>query len=324
MNSPAVPPACGPASFVLRRDLPRARQLVSPAWIAGLASGAPLVAAPAGAWRLFEVGFGMEAAFAAGHIPGAGYLDTAWFEGGPLWNKVADPVLERLLLDCGIRHDTTVVLYARNPLAAARAAHMMLYAGVTDVRLLDGGFAGWTRAALPLEAGPPRRWPAAADFGASFPGRPGILFDMDGTRALLDGAAGTLVSTRTWNEFIGATSGYSYIAARGDIPGALWGRAGDDDDVDSMTEFHDADGCLKPAAAILAMWRAAGIDTAQTTVFYCGTGWRASLAFFYAWLMGFERIAVYDGGWCEWSRDGANPVLCRVDGPTPDTARRGR
>jgi hypothetical protein len=41
-------------------------------------------------------------------------------------------------------------------------------------------------------------------------------------------------------------------------------------------------------------------------------GWRASLAFFYAWLMDWERIAVYDGGWCEWSRDGGNPVRSLV------------
>jgi thiosulfate/3-mercaptopyruvate sulfurtransferase len=46
--------------------------------------------------------------------------------------------------------------------------------------------------------------------------------------------------------------------------------------------------------------------------FYCGTGWRASLAFFYAWLMGWEHISVYDGGWFEWSSDPANPVICRT------------
>jgi thiosulfate/3-mercaptopyruvate sulfurtransferase len=46
--------------------------------------------------------------------------------------------------------------------------------------------------------------------------------------------------------------------------------------------------------------------------FYCGTGWRASLAFFYAWLMGWQRISVYDGGWLEWSSDPANPVICRT------------
>ncbi|MEJ2247847.1 MAG: rhodanese-like domain-containing protein, partial [Acidobacteriota bacterium] len=42
--------------------------------------------------------------------------------------------------------------------------------------------------------------------------------------------------------------------------------------------------------------------------FYCGTGWRASEAFFYAYLMGWERISVYDGGWFEWSLDARNPV----------------
>ena len=41
---------------------------------------------------------------------------------------------------------------------------------------------------------------------------------------------------------------------------------------------------------------------------YCGTGWRGSEAFFNAWLMGWPRVAVYDGGWFEWSRDPANPV----------------
>lgn len=297
----------------LRRDLRRWRQLVTPAWIDGLVSGAPLAAAPPGAWRLFEVGCGDAEAFHAGHLPGAGYLDTAWLEGGPLWNKVPDAQLERVLLEHGVRHDVTVVLVGRNPLAAARAAHLLLYAGVADVRLLDGGLKAWTAAGLALARGRPRRWPAQRAFGAPFPGRPDYLFDMDQARRLLERAEGALVSTRTWNEFIGKTSGYSYIAARGDIPGALWGRAGEDGDVNSMSAFHDGAGRMKPAAEIQAMWGAAGIHAGRQAVFYCGTGWRASLAFFYAWLMGWERIAVYDGGWCEWSRDAANPVLRRVD-----------
>jgi 3-mercaptopyruvate sulfurtransferase SseA len=69
---------------------------------------------------------------------------------------------------------------------------------------------------------------------------------------------------------------------------------------------------MKSAAEIVRMWQACGIHADQSAVFYCGTGWRASLAFYYAWLMGWERIAVFDGGWCEWSREQGNPVLCRV------------
>jgi thiosulfate/3-mercaptopyruvate sulfurtransferase len=290
-------------SFGFRRDLPRARQLVTPAWIAH----------HAGAARLFEVGCDTLAAYAAGHVPGAGYLDTTWFEHGPLWNKVPDAALLRVLLAHGIRHDVTVVLYGRNVLAAARVAHLLLYAGVADVRLLNGGFAAWQRAGLPVESGQPRPGPAADDFGAPFPARPDVLFDMDQVRGLLRHGQGSLVSIRTWNEYVGRTSGYSYIDARGDIPGALWGRAGDDGDVNSMAAFHHADGRMKPAADIARMWGSSGIHPGRQTVFYCGTGWRASLAFFYAWLMGWERIGVYDGGWCEWSRAADNPVVCRAD-----------
>ncbi|TAE33766.1 MAG: hypothetical protein EAZ92_00355, partial [Candidatus Kapaibacterium sp.] len=51
--------------------------------------------------------------------------------------------------------------------------------------------------------------------------------------------------------------------------------------------------------------RAEGIHPDLHLAFYCGTGWRASLAFFFAWLMGWERIAVFDGGWLEWSQGGS-------------------
>jgi Rhodanese-like domain len=42
--------------------------------------------------------------------------------------------------------------------------------------------------------------------------------------------------------------------------------------------------------------------------FYCGTGWRASEAWFCALLMGWQRISVYDGGWLEWAQDPSNPI----------------
>ncbi len=310
------------AGFGLRRDLPRWRQLVTPAWLAALVSGAPVIAAPANGWLLFEVGFGGAEAFAHSHVPGAWYIDTSPLEGGPLWNKAPDLELEQLLLSLGVRHDVTVVLYGRNNLAAARAAHLLLYAGVQDVRLLDGGFSAWASAGLALGQGLPRKHGPAASFGAAFPGRPDYLIGMAQARKLLASAEGTLASIRTWNEFSGKTSGYHYIAARGDIAGARWGRAGDGDDVNSMAAYHDSQGRMLRAAQIRRMWEANGIHAGRDTAFYCGTGWRASLAFFYAWLMDWERIAVYDGGWCEWSREAGNPMVRRVGALTPSSVQR--
>ena len=266
---------------------------------------------------MLEVGCAQQAQFERLHIPGAAYLDTDRLETPPMFNKVADCALLAALLEHGIRHDSTVILYGRSQLAAARAAHLMLYAGVSDVRLLDGGFGAWCAAALPCDSGPaPAAAPARA-FGAPFPGRPEFMLSLE-QAARMAGSDGTaLASIRTWSEFSGATSGYNYIDARGDIAGARWGRAGHEGDVNSMSQYQLSDGCMRPAFEIAAMWRANGLHAGLHVGFYCGTGWRASLAFFYAWLMGWERIGVYDGGWYEWSGDPANPVVCRVAGPIP-------
>jgi molybdopterin synthase sulfurtransferase len=86
-----------------------------------------------------------------------------------------------------------------------------------------------------------------------------------------------------------------------DIAGARWGRAGGNGDVNSMSAYQDADGTMRDAAEIEALWCEAGIHAGRQVAFYCGTGWCASLPFFYAWVMGWERIAVFDGGWFEWS-----------------------
>ncbi|MBB3224150.1 sulfurtransferase [Pseudoduganella umbonata] len=294
-----------------RIDLVRGRQLVSAAGLAALIAGDTADAAD-GRWRLLEAGCGASQPFAASHIPGAAYLDTSAVEGGPLWNKVPDDALLCVLLAHGIRHDTTVILYGRNNLAAARVAHLLLYAGVADVRLLDGGFAAWQSGGHPCESGPGRPVDPVTDFGASCPAHPEYLVDMVEASTLLARPDAALVSIRSEAEFLGKVSGYSYIAARGDIPGALWGRAGADGDVNSMSAYQHADGTMRPAGEIAAMWQLGGITANRRIAFYCGTGWRASMAFFYAWLMGWDDIAVFDGGWLEWSSDANAWPECAV------------
>ncbi len=284
-----------------RPDLVRWRQLVSPAWLAALTAGAQVDAAPSADWRLFDVGCGGGALFEQAHIPGAAYLDTCDIEQEPLWNKVSDQALLALLLARGVRHDTTVILYGRNNLAAARLAHLLLYAGVADVRLLDGGYARWLAGGHPCARGPSTACVAAPDFGITLPAHPEYLACTARVQGLLARGDGVLASIRTRAEFMGQVSGYSYIAA-GDIPGACWGRAGEDGDVNSMSAYHQADGSMKPAADIVAPWAEHGIEHGTPTIFYCGTGWRASMAFFYAWLMGWPEISVYDGGWFEYSQ----------------------
>lgn len=59
---------------------------------------------------------------------------------------------------------------------------------------------------------------------------------------------------------------------------------------------------MRSAQEITRFWLDEAIYPGFQTAFYCGTGWRASVAFYYAWLMGWENISLYDGGWFEWSQ----------------------
>ncbi|MGY3914454.1 sulfurtransferase [Aeromonas australiensis] len=290
-----------------REHLARWQQLVYPRWLADLQEGKPVAAAPKGDWKLFEVDWGSPKAYLISHIPGAGYIDTNSLEEEPLWNKVSDEALKKLLLENGIRHDTTVILYGRNTMAAARAAHLMMYAGVEDVRLLDGGLDAWFVQHLRTETGLPNKYEPVKEFGVAIPAHPEYYTTLGQAKALLNQPDSALVSVRTWDEFVGNTSGYSYIKPKGDIPGAKWGHGGVD--ANSMSDFHNPDGTMKPAREILAMWDQWNIEPTQQAAFYCGTGWRASEAFFYAWLMDWKQISVYDGGWYEWSMDPKNPTV---------------
>lgn len=295
------------------QKLPHFEQLVYPQWLHDLQLQKVVTAAPQGDWKVFEAAWGAPKLYLLSHIPGAGYIDTNEVESEPLWNKVSDDKLKALMAKQGIRHDTTVILYGRDVYAAARVAQILLYAGVKDVRLLDGGWKTWSDAGLPVERGMPGKITPAPDFGAPIPGQPQLMLNEQQARGLLHRQDASLVSIRSWPEFIGTTSGYSYIKPKGEIAGARWGHGGSDST--HMEDFHNPDGTMRTADDIAAMWKAWNIVPSQQVSFYCGTGWRASETFMYARAMGWQNISVYDGGWYEWSQNPKNPVSRGERGP---------
>ena len=299
--------------------LPRYERLVHVDWLRQLLDGGEPEAAPAGRYLLFHVNFGVPEEYEEDHLPQALYLDTNELENPVDWNRRTPEELEAALRAHGITSDTTVVLYGRDTeghpeekwpgrragqIAATRAAMILRYAGVDDVRLLDGGYDAWVRAGNPLET--TLREPAPVpSFGVTIPLRPEVIVDIDEAKEILadpDGAA--LVSVRTWNEHIGEVSGYNYIGPAGRIAGDVWGNCGTD--AYHMQHYRTVDNTMRAYPEIAANWEEAGITPDKWVAFYCGTGWRASETWFYAYLMGWQRIAVYDGGWWEWCRDPVN------------------
>ncbi|MFC2037547.1 rhodanese-like domain-containing protein [Chloroflexota bacterium] len=245
---------------------------------------------------LRHLGYPRVRTYEGGHIPGAVYLDAGVLEETSSGNLVPDQDLEGALLAHGMRCDTMVVLYGRDTLPAAQVAAILMVAGVEDVRLSAG-----------CEIETQTRAPAAASaFGSVVPAHPEYIIDIKGARAILTDDHAELVSIRSWAEYTGQTSGYDYIVPRGRIAGAVWGHGGIGPS--GMEDFRNVDSTMRSYHEIAANWRAWGITPDKRVAFSCGTGWRASEAFFYAHLMGWERISVYDGGWHEWSADPLNPV----------------
>jgi 3-mercaptopyruvate sulfurtransferase SseA len=302
--------------------LPNYEALVHTRWLRQLLDGGRPEAAPAGRFLLFHVNFGVPEEYAENHLPGALYLDTNRLESASDWNRRSPEELNAAVRALGITRDTTVVLYGRDTegranekwpgrragqIAATRAAMILRYCGVDDVRLLDGGYDGWVQQGNPLETTSREPTPVPS-FGAQIPLRPEVIVDIDEAKQILsDPADAALVSVRTWNEHIGKVSGYNYIGPAGRIAGDVWGNCGTD--AYHMQHYRNVDNTMRAYPEIAANWEEAGITPDKWVAYYCGTGWRASETWFYAYLMGWERIAVYDGGWYEWSQDPiANPV----------------
>lgn len=307
----------GQSEWAARDDLdvvrlPRFRQLVPPQWLRRLGEGHDVDEGPDGPLAVFHVGHGSRRQYESGHIPGAFYLDTAALESPADWNRRSPGELESALLELGVTLSATVILYGRDvdaestepghvagQIAATRAAAILLYAGVEDVRILDGGFGAWLAAGYPVET--TTRVPApASDLGMSIPAHPGYFIDFDEAGDLIADPDGVLVSVRSRAEHFGTTSGYDYIQPQGDIPGAVWANGGTD--ANDMRHYRNIDNTMRDFDEIAANWETLGITPDKNVAFYCGTGWRASEAFFSAYLMGWPNVSMYDGGWFEWSR----------------------
>jgi len=302
------------------RRLERYEQLVPPSWLRTLLDGDTPPAYDNDEYVVCHAHFDHIADYHDGHIPGAIPLNTNLLESEETWNRRSPTDLKRTLETLGIRHDTTVVLYGRfsyptyeqehpaqsaGHLGAMRCAALMLYAGVEDVKILNGGLNTWESAGYTVSTEAVSPSPVD-DFGIDVPAHPEYMIDLEDAKRLLEVDDGDLVSVRSWAEFIGERSGYHYIEAKGRIPGAVFGNCGSD--AYHMENYRNFDYTTREFPEIEQKWAEMGVTPDKHIAFYCGTGWRGSEAFMNAYFMGWPRISVYDGGWYEWSNDPNTPI----------------
>jgi 3-mercaptopyruvate sulfurtransferase SseA len=300
--------------------LVRYHQLVYPEWLKTLSDGGIPPEYNGDDFVVCHAHYRNPGAYDEGHIPGAVQVDTNTLESPETWNRRSPGELKATLENLGITENTTVILYGRfsfpdnndpfpgssaGHLGAIRAAFIMMYAGVKDVKILNGGLRSWIDAGYEIttrETKPVSR----GKFGDSIPGRPELAVDIPEAKEILASDQAELVSVRSWPEYIGEVSGYNYIEKKGRIPGSVFGNCGTD--AYHMENYRNLDHTTREYHEIEAIWKEVGVVPEKHNAFYCGTGWRGSEAWLNAYLMGWPRVSVFDGGWFEWSNDPENPI----------------
>jgi len=241
-------------------------------------------------------------AYRAGHLPGARFADLDTELAGrpgaggrhPL-PEAAD--FERSMRHLGVSATTSVVVYdAADSVPASRAWWDLRYFGHPDVRVLDGGFAAWVAAGLPVVTDEPAVAPG--DFVA----RPGGLPVLDAETAARLATTGVLIDVRVGERFRGEVEPIDAIA--GHIPGAVnlptTGNVGPDG------KFLDIE-------TLARRFETAGIGDDDTVGAYCGSGVNAAHTAFAMTLAGLPTPALYVGSWSNWIADGTRSIALGID-----------
>lgn len=279
-------------------DARRARVFVGPAELAGiLESGKPVTVLDV-RWALGRSD-GREA-YQGGHIPGAVFVDLETELAGPASPAAGRhplPSLESLqdsARSWGVRPGVPVVVYdGVGGQSAARAWWLLRWAGLEDVRILDGGIDAWTARGGELESGDVVVPESQVTLS------PGHLPVLDADAAADLAADGLLLDARAAERFRGEVEPVDPQA--GHVPGAR---------SVPTAQALGPDGRLRPTRELVAMFSEAGVDPSGTETavgVYCGSGVTASHEVAVLASLGIDA-ALYPGSWSQWSNDPDRPV----------------
>lgn len=232
-----------------------------------------------------------------GHIPGAVFADL---------RKICDPcspVRTFTMPDAnwfaaqmgrlGIGGRTRVVIYdARESMWAARLWWMLRAFGFDQAAVLNGGWTAWQLERRPISSQPSSYPPTTftpAPQPALFVGKDEVLRAIDDPEACIVCALGR-------RQYRGERREYG--RRRGHIPGAC--------NVSAWRILDRHTQRYRPLEELRELF--GPILDAERIITYCGAGIAAASDAFALHILGHPNVAVYDGGFIEWSADKRLPL----------------
>jgi thiosulfate/3-mercaptopyruvate sulfurtransferase len=279
--------------------------LVTTEWLAARL-GAPLLRIADVRWYMDPARRGRDA-YAAGHIPGAVFLDMdadlsapGGGRGRPAgrhpWPDAAQ--VARVMSAAGIGPETQVVAYDDQAGAiAARLWYLLRAYGHDAAAVLDGGLVKWMGEGRALETDP------AAPTPATFVARPREGWVLDKAAMVREREGALVLDARAGPRYRGESDPIDPRA--GHIPGARHAPYSE-----NLTEGPLP--VLRTPAELRARFEALGA-AGQPPIVYCGSGVTACHDLLALELAGLEGGRLYAGSWSEWSADPNLPLATGKD-----------
>lgn len=245
---------------------------------------------------------GQAAYMFGGHIPGAVHAT---------WHDFSDPTaaakglldpdvsrLEQKIRALGVNNDSDIVIYS-NPFDnwgdEGRMFWMLQYLGLTQLRILDGGWVKWVAEKRRFEHMNVTVKPGS--FTAE--PKPELIVLKDELKKLVKRPhpETIIVDARSLEEYAGKE--VQGIPRPGHIPSAIsvpWNG------------FLNPDATVKDVEKLKAALEEKGVQDGREVICYCTGGVRSAWLYVVLKLVGYDKVRNYPGSWWEWSRDFAAPV----------------
>lgn len=238
--------------------------------------------------------------YKAGHIPGAVSLLGLYVAKDNLNNEVpAADELSELIAEAGIDANSIVVVVEADGARfawATRVAWTLVYAGIPNVAVLDGGYAEWTKAGKAVATGFETK-PETA-----FQAKLNANYFADKDYVLKNLKKAQIIDARAYDTYFGLAKA-AFVDQYGHIPGAF----------SLPAAWVTVNGLVRPKAELEAMAKALKLDAKKDTVIHCDSG---VLCTAWWWVLsqqlGWTKVRSYDGSAQDISKDASVKFVTHV------------